>query len=204
MIGLINSYIEELFPNPVCELNYSKDYELLISVMLSAQTTDKRVNEVTSILYKKYPSLNDLSNARVEDIIEIIRPLGSFNRKSLNVIEISKRLLEDKNGNVPCDRDYLESLPGVGRKTTNVVLGELFKVPCIAVDTHVERVSKRLNLANKNDDVREVEEKLTKIYEGEEMIKKHHQLLLFGRYYCKAKNPLCEGCKLKEICTKKS
>ena len=160
MIGLINSYIEELFPNPVCELNYSKDYELLISVMLSAQTTDKRVNEVTSILYKKYPSLNDLSNARVEDIIEIIRPLGSFNRKSLNVIEISKRLLEDKNGNVPCDRDYLESLPGVGRKTTNVVLGELFKVPCIAVDTHVERVSKRLNLANENDDVREVEEKL--------------------------------------------
>ena len=204
MIGLINSYIEELFPNPICELNYSKDYELLISVMLSAQTTDKRVNEVASVLYKRYPSLESLSNANIEDIIKIIRPLGNFNRKSLNVIEISKRLIKDKGGIVPCDRDYLEGLPGVGRKTTNVVLGELFKVPCIAVDTHVERVSKRLSLANENDDVRQVEDKLTKIYKGEEMIKKHHQLLLFGRYYCKAKNPLCENCKLKEICTKRS
>ena len=204
MIGLINSYIEELFPNPICELNYSKDYELLISVMLSAQTTDKRVNEVASVLYKRYPSLELLSNANIEDIIKIIRPLGNFNRKSLNVIEISKRLIKDKGGIVPCDRDYLEGLPGVGRKTANVVLGELFKVPCIAVDTHVERVSKRLNLANENDDVRQVEDKLTKIYKGEEMIKKHHQLLLFGRYYCKAKNPLCENCKLKEICTKRS
>jgi endonuclease-3 len=204
LIGSINKYLDELFLNPVSELDYNKDYELLISVMLSAQTTDKRVNEVGKILYTKYPSLEDLKNADIEDIKNIIRPLGSFNKKASNVIEISKRLLEDKNGVVPCDRDYLESLPGVGRKTTNVVLGELFKVPCIAVDTHVERVSKRLNLANENDDVREVEEKLTKIYEGEEMIKKHHQLLLFGRYYCKAKNPLCEGCKLKEICTKKS
>lgn len=203
LIGSINNYLDELFLNPVSELDYNKDYELLISVMLSAQTTDKRVNEVGKILYTKYPSLEDLKNADIEDIKNIIRPLGSFNKKASNIIEISKRLLEDKNGIVPCDRTYLESLPGVGRKTTNVVLGILFNIPCIAVDTHVERVSKRLGLADYDDNVLEVEKKLSEIYKDDNMIKRHHQILLFGRYHCKAKNPLCDECKLKHICKKK-
>ena len=176
----IIEYLEELFPNPVCELDFETDYQLLISVMLSAQTTDKRVNEVTKILYSKYNNLNKLSNANVEDVKSIIKPLGSFNKKSENVINISKTLL--KMECVPNDREFLESLPGVGRKTANVVLGILYKVPCVAVDTHVERVSKRLGLVEEDDSVLTVEQKLTKLFKNDDMVKRHHQLLLFGRY----------------------
>ncbi len=201
MIGSTNkieTYLDKLFPNPKCELNYNKDYELLLATMLSAQTTDKRVNMVTEILFKKYPDLNTLSKAKVEDIIEIIRPIGTFNKKAANVIEIAKQL--KKEGKVPNDRKYLEKLPGVGRKTTNVVLSNLFNEPCIAVDTHVSRVSKRLNLVAETDDVNTIEEKLTKKFPKENLSKLHHQLVLFGRYYCTARNPKCKECKLKEIC----
>ena len=145
--------LDVLIPNPVCELEFTKDYELLISVMLSAQTTDKRVNSVTRILYKKYPTLESLRDAELEDIIKIIKPIGTYKRKAINVKEISFLLIRDCNGVVPNDREYLETLPGVGRKTTNVVLSILYNVPCIAVDTHVERVSKRLGFAKENDDV---------------------------------------------------
>lgn len=203
MIEIIN-YLNELFPNPHCELNYTKDYELLIAVMLSAQTTDKRVNSVTSILFNKYDSLEKLSKANINDIIEIIKPIGTFNKKAQNIIDISKSLLEEQNGVVPNDRTYLESLSGVGRKTTNVVLANLFDIPLIAVDTHVSRVSKRLGLAKSNDDVFTIEKKLTKKFPVEKLSILHHQLVLFGRYYCKAKNPLCEDCKLKNICKEKS
>lgn len=196
----IEKYLDELFPNPRCELNYSKDYELLIATMLSAQTTDKRVNMVTSILFNKYPTLEDLSKAKLEDIINIIKPIGTFNKKASNVINIAKRLVEEKQSKVPNDRQYLESLPGVGRKTTNVFLSNIFNVPCIAVDTHVSRVSKRLNLANEKDTPLEIENKLTKKFKKENLCKLHHQLVLFGRYYCTARNPKCETCKLKEIC----
>jgi len=196
-------YLDELFPNPRCELNYNKDYELLIAVMLSAQTTDKRVNMVTDILFKKYDSLEKLSNADINDIINIIRPIGTFNKKANNIINISKSLLMNKNGIVPNDRTYLESLDGVGRKTTNVVLSNLYDVPCIAVDTHVSRVSKRLGIAKINDDVLVIEKKLNKKFPKDKLNRLHHQLVLFGRYYCKAKNPMCENCKLKEVCKKK-
>ena len=198
----IIEYLDELIPNPICELNYNKDYELLISVMLSAQTTDKRVNEVTNVLFNKYKDLPSLANANIEDIKNIIMPLGTYNRKAINIIEISKELL--KYNKVPNNREILESLPGVGRKTTNVVLGILYNEPCIPVDTHVERVSKRLGLANINDTVLEVEEKLNKLIPDNKKMRFHHQLLLFGRYYCKAKNPLCKSCKLKKMCKKTS
>ncbi|MEG2832098.1 MAG: endonuclease III [Bacilli bacterium] len=198
----MNNYLEELFPNPSSELSYESDYQLLLKVMLSAQTTDKRVNQVGDILFKKYNSLEELKNAEIEDIKNIIRPLGSFNKKSSNIINIARRLIEEQKGTVPNNRDYLESLPGVGRKTTNVVLGMLYKVPCIAVDTHVLRVSKRLGLAKKDDTVIDVEKKLTELFKNDDMLKRHHQLLLFGRYYCKAINPKCEGCPLKNICQK--
>lgn len=197
---MITNYLNEIIPNPKCELIYSKDYELLISVMLSAQTTDKRVNEVTKILYSKYPDLECLSNANVEDIKSIIRPLGNFNKKSVNIIEIAKHLVNDTNGIVIKNRDYLESLPGVGRKTVNVVFLELFNEPVIAVDTHVARVSKRLNIASEEDDVLVIEDKINKKFKKEQLGRLHHQLVLFGRYYCKAKNPLCDDCKLKGIC----
>ncbi len=195
----IESYLDELFPNPKCELNYNKDYELLLATMLSAQTTDKRVNMVTEILFKKY-DLEKLSKAKLEDIIEIIKPIGTFNKKAQNVIEISKRLISDYQGIVPNNREYLESLPGVGRKTTNVVLSNLFNEPCLAVDTHVARVSRRLGLAKNSDTPLEIEKKLSRKFRKEDLEKRHHQLVLFGRYYCVARNPKCSECKIKDLC----
>ena len=204
MMKIVTSYMDELFPNPRCELNYNKDYELLIAVMLSAQTTDKRVNMVTDILFKKYDTIEKLKDADVNDIIDIIRPIGTFNKKAQNIIEISKRLYGDYDGKVPNNREYLEKLPGVGRKTTNVVLSNLFNEACIAVDTHVSRVSKRLGIADTNDDVLTIEKKLNKTFNKEELGRLHHQLVLFGRYYCKAQKPLCDNCKLKKICKEKA
>ncbi len=199
----IINYLDELIPNPHCELNYTKDYELLIATMLSAQTTDKRVNMVTAVLFKKYTSLDKLRSAEVNDIIEIIRPIGTFNKKANNIIEIAKQL-KLVGDMVPNDRLFLEKLPGVGRKTANVVLSNLYHIQCIAVDTHVRRVSVRLKLANENDSVFLVEEKLTKKFKNYDLCRLHHQLVLFGRYYCKASNPNCKLCKLKDICKKTS
>ena len=197
---MIEEYLDELYPNPRCELNYTKDYELLLATMLSAQTTDKRVNEVTKVLFKKYPTLKALATANIKDIQDIIRPIGTYHKKSENLIEIAKRLEEDYHGKLPNNREYLESLKGVGRKTANVVLSNIFNVPCIAVDTHVARVSKRLNLAKEKDDVLTIEKKITKKFKKEDLCKRHHQLVLFGRYHCLARNPKCEECKLKTIC----
>ncbi len=199
----VMSYLDTLFPNPRCELNYNKDYELLIAVMLSAQTTDKRVNMVTEVLFQKYPSLEALRDAKKEDLMEIIRPIGTFQKKSENIKMIAQKLLEEANGIVPNDRDFLETLSGVGRKTTNVVLSNLYGENCIAVDTHVSRVSKRLGFAKADDDVLVIEKKLTKKFPKEKLGRLHHQFVLFGRYYCKASKPACEGCKLKHICKEK-
>ena len=196
----IEKYLDELFPDPKCELNYNKDYELLIAVVLSAQTTDKRVNSVTSILFKKYPTIIDLANADVNSIAEIIKPIGTYHKKAIFVKEIANILVNNYDCKVPNDRKKLESMPGVGRKTTNVVLSNLFLVPTIAVDTHVSRVSKRLGLADNSDDVSEIELKLMKKFAKKNWSKRHHQMVLFGRYYCKAVAPLCRTCKLKNIC----
>ena len=196
----IIEYLEKLIPNAVCELNYNKDYELLIAVMLSAQTTDKKVNMVTSVLFEKYPSLEALRDSDINDIIEIIRPIGTFNKKAFNVKSIAHELILKQNGMVPNDRKFLESLSGVGRKTANVVLSNLYNEPCIAVDTHVSRVSKRLGIAKESDDVLIIEKKLTKKIPKDKINRMHHQLVLFGRYYCKAIKPECMNCKLKDIC----
>lgn len=195
----IENYFDELFPNPKCELNYSKDYELLIAVVLSSQTTDKKVNNVTSVLWKKY-DLYSLADANISDIENIIKPIGLFKRKAEYIISIAKVLINQYNGVVPNDRIILEKFPGVGRKTANVVLGLLYDVPSIAVDTHAERVSKRLNLAFENDSVSLVEKKLMNLYSKENWVKRHHQMVLFGRYKCKSISPLCSDCKLKKIC----
>ena len=201
-IKLIEEYIDNLLPNPKCELNYSKDYELLIAVCLSAQTTDKRVNKVTKVLFDKYDSLEKIKNADLNDLKKIIRELGSYNKKALYVKEIGTILCDEYNGIMPRKRKDLEKLPGVGRKTVNVVFGELEIEPNIAVDTHVERVSKRLGLAKENDSVLDVEMKLRRKFKRETWSKRHKQLVLFGRYYCKAIKPECDTCKLKEICKK--
>ena len=196
----IIDYLEELYPEASCELNYKTDYELLIAVMLSAQTTDVSVNKVTATLFNKYPTLEKLSRANVEEVMDIIRPIGTYRKKSQNIIDISKSLLKNYNGVVPNDRNYLESLPGVGRKTANVVLSILYNEPVCAVDTHVKRVAIRLGLAKDTDDVLTIEKKLTKIFPKEKLNKIHHQLIFFGRYHCKARNPNCENCKLKDVC----
>lgn len=198
----IFNYLDELFENPVCELEFNKDYELLIATVLSAQTTDKRVNKVTRVLFKKYPSIEALSNAEISDIESIIKEIGTYHKKAIFVKDIATRLLNDNITVLPNDRKYLESLPGVGRKTTNVFLSVIYEEPAIAVDTHVARVSKRLGLANEEDTVDVIEKKLMKKVPKERWGRTHHQLVLFGRYYCKAKNPECVNCKLKDICKK--
>ena len=198
MIIDFNKKLDIMIPNAKCELNYNKDYELLLATVLSAQCTDKRVNEVTKVLFKY--DLNDLIKIDIKEIEDIIRPCGSYTKKALYIKEIANKLVNECNGKVPNNREYLESLPGVGRKTTNVVLSNLFDVPAIAVDTHVERVSKRLRLANKNDDVVVVEKKLMKKIPEYLWSKSHHQLVLFGRYICKARNPLCDDCLFYDDC----
>lgn len=198
----IFSYLDELIKNPVCELEFNKDYELLIATVLSAQTTDKRVNNVTKVLFKKYSSIEALSKASVSDIEYIIKEIGTYHKKAIFVKEIATRLVSDNIKVLPNNREYLESLPGVGRKTTNVFLSVIYNEPAIAVDTHVARVSKRLGLVNESDTVDIIEKKLMKKVPKERWSRTHHQFVLFGRYYCKAKNPICNNCKLKDICKK--
>ena len=198
-IDNILNNLDIMIPNPKCELNYEKDYELLIATVLSAQCTDARVNSVTKELFKQY-DIFSLANAKEKDIIPIIYSCGNYKKKSNYIIELSKALVRDYNGVVPNNREYLENLPGVGRKTTNVVLSNLFDVPAIAVDTHVDRVSKRLSLAKKNDSVIIVEKKLMKKFPKNKWSRLHHQLVLFGRYICKSKNPECSKCLLKNYC----
>ena len=191
--------LDIMIPDPKCELNYNKDYELLIATVLSAQCTDARVNMVTKELFSKY-DIYSLAAANINDIKKIIKSVGTYTRKSEYIIEIAKRLVNDYNGKVPNDRKYLESLPGVGRKTCNVVLSNIYDVPTIAVDTHVERVSKRLNLVRQNDDVIKVENKLMKKIPKNKWSRFHHKMVLFGRYICKSKNPDCENCLLNNEC----
>lgn len=198
----ILNYLNEIIPNPVCELNYNKDYELLLAVMLSAQTKDARVNKVTKVLFNKYDSLKKLKEANIKDIENIIKELGSYHKKSEAVINIAKILDEKYNGKVVNNRKVLENLPMVGKKTTNVVLSELFNEPTIAVDTHVERVSKRLGLVKKDDDVIKIEEKLKRKFDKNIWSKLHKQFVLFGRYYCTSKKPSCNKCKLQIYCKK--
>lgn len=200
----IEEYLDFLFPDPKCELFYNNDYELLIAIVLSAQSTDKRVNSVTPLIFNKYRSLNSLKMASLNDLETIIRPVGSFRKKAVYIKEIARIVADDYNGVVPTDREFLMKFPGVGRKTINVFLSEFYKEPAFAVDTHVERVSKRLGLVYKNDDVLKIENKLMKKFSKEVWGKRHLQMVLFGRYYCKAIKPLCLECKLKDICKEKN
>ena len=194
--------LDNIIDNPRCELLYNKDYELLIATILSAQSTDKRVNIVTKELFNKY-DLDGLSRANLNDIESIIKSVGTYKRKAMYIKEVSKRLLNDYNGVVPNNREYLESLPGVGRKTANVVLSNIYNVPAFAVDTHVYRVSKRLGICSDSDDVFATEKKLMNCFPKDKWNRLHHQLVLFGRYYCTSKKPQCMGCPFLNFCTKK-
>ena len=199
-INRLLDYLDELFPAAKCELFYSKDYELAIAVMLSAQTTDKSVNAVTQVLFKKYPSLNALNNAPIEDIEEIIKQIGLYKNKAKNLKGIVKDLIERFNYKVPSDKEQLMTLPGVGNKTAGVIRAEIFQIPDLPVDTHILRIAKRLNLAKKDDEPIDVERKLKKIIPEERWIKSHHQLIHFGRYFCTARSPQCQNCKIGDMC----
>ena len=194
---LLNDFIK----NPVSELEYSSNFELLVAVMLSAQCTDKRVNLVTRELFKKYNTAKQFANLDVLELENLIHPCGFYHNKAKNIIASAKKICDEFNGEVPSDFNSLVSLPGVGRKTANVMLIVAFNKPAIPVDTHIFRVSNRLGLTNAKTET-ECEEQLTKLYKDNKELwgKLHHLILLFGRYNCKAIKPNCEGCILSDYC----
>lgn len=199
-MGRILDEFDRMFPDAKCELEHSNELELLIAVMLSAQTTDASVNKLTKTLFQKYKTVEDYANASLEQLESDLKTIGLYRNKAKNVKAMAEKLMSDFQGKVPCDHEALQTLPGVGRKTANVVVSEGFHVPAIAVDTHVERISKRLGIALKKDSVLTVEKKLMKAVPKERWIKTHHQMIFFGRYHCKSLNPQCQNCALIDIC----
>lgn len=190
----------EMFPNAHCELNHSNPFELVIAVALSAQCTDVLVNKVTKSLFQKYKTPQDYLNVSLEELQGDIRSIGLYRNKAKNVQKLCQLLLDEYDGIVPRDRDELTKLPGVGRKTANVVVSVAYEVPAIAVDTHVERVSKRLAICRWKDSVLEVEKTLMRKVPMDEWSVTHHRMIFFGRYHCKAQNPQCGICPLLDVC----
>ena len=197
---IISQYVDSLFPDAKCELFYSRDYELAIAVMLSAQTTDKAVNKVTESLFKDYPSTEAIDEAPIKDIEKHIKSLGLYKNKARNIKGIAHTIVHEFNGKLPSDKDELQKLPGIGNKSAGVIRIEVFKIPDLPVDTHIIRISNRLGIASKKDEPIDIERKLKKLIPESNWIKTHHQLIHFGRYFCLAKSPKCENCKLREYC----
>ena len=194
----IKEFFIQNYKNARTELNYKNLYELLVAIMLSAQCTDKRVNIITPNLFKKYPNINSLSTADINELKDIIRSCSFFNNKAKNLILMAQKVKNDFGGKIPLDRSKLITLNGVGQKTANVVLIEFAKANYIAVDTHVFRVSHRLGLSNAKT-AKQTEKDLTSIFKDNLDIL-HQGMVLFGRYFCTAKNPKCSECALKEFC----
>ncbi|MYL32781.1 endonuclease III [Pontibacillus yanchengensis] len=192
--------LQEMFPEADCELEHSNPFELLVAVVLSAQCTDVLVNKVTTELFKKYKSPEDYVNVPIEELQKDIRSIGLYRNKSKNIRKLSQMLIDEYDGQVPSSKAELEKLAGVGRKTANVVSAVAFDEPAIAVDTHVERVSKRLGICKWKDSVLEVEKTLMRKVPREEWSATHHRMIFFGRYHCKAQAPKCDVCPLLEIC----
>lgn len=190
----------EMFPDAHCELNHSNPFELVIAVSLSAQCTDALVNKVTKALFEKYKKPEDYLAVSLEELQNDIRSIGLYRNKAKNIRNLCQLLLEEYNGEVPKDREELMMLPGVGRKTANVVMSVAYGIPAIAVDTHVERVSKRLGICKWKDSVLEVEKTLMKKVPEEQWGQTHHRLIFFGRYHCKAQRPQCDICPLLDVC----
>lgn len=194
--------MEKLFPNAHCELNHQTPFQLLVAVVLSAQTTDEAVNKVTPALFAQYPTSQDMAQAEIKDIEKYIKRIGLYRNKARSVSNLSKDLEEKFNGEVPSSYKELMSLAGVGRKTANVVRSVAFDIPSFAVDTHVDRISKRLGLAKPYDSVEKVEEKLKRKIRRERWNQGHHDFIFFGRYLCHSRNPECERCPFQNICKK--
>ena len=200
---ILNTF-DEMFPDARCVLTHSNNLELLVAVMLSAQTTDESVNKLTSHLFQKYKTVDDYANASLSELESDLHSIGLYRNKAKNIKAMAVALQARFNGVVPASHDALISLPGVGRKTANVVMAGGFGYPAIAVDTHVERISKRLGFAKPEDTVLTVEKKLMKTIPKNRWIKTHHQMIFFGRYHCKAMSPHCKECPLVDICKEKN
>ncbi len=194
--------LEEMFPNAECELIHRNAFELLVAVVLSAQTTDVSVNKVTPALFEAFPTPQAMAEADIHDIEEKIKRIGLYRNKARSIQNLSKSLMENFGGIVPSSMKDLTSLAGVGRKTANVVRSVCFDIPSIAVDTHVERISKRLGLAKPQDSVEVVEQKLKRKIKRERWNRAHHLFIFFGRYHCMARNPQCEQCPFQDFCKK--
>lgn len=192
--------IGDMFPDAHCELNHRNPFELTIAVLLSAQCTDETVNKVTANLFEKYRTPADYLAVPLDELEQDIKRIGLYRNKALFIQKLSRILIDEHGGDVPRSHAELTKLPGVGRKTANVVVSNAFGVPAIAVDTHVERVSKRLGFAKPDDSVLEVEKKLMKLVPRELWTETHHRLIFFGRYHCKAQNPQCPVCPLLTSC----
>jgi len=192
--------MEKMFPDAHCELNHQNPFELTIAVLLSAQCTDVLVNKVTKDLFKKYKQPEDFLAVSLEELEEDIKSIGLYRNKAKHIKKLSHLLMTEYGGEIPKERDQLIRLAGVGRKTANVVMSVAFNIPTIAVDTHVERVSKRLGICRLKDSVLEVEETLMRKIPKNLWSDTHHRLIFFGRYHCKAQSPKCEICPLLHLC----
>ena len=197
---LINE-LEKLFPNAHCELNYKNIYELSVAVILSAQTSDASVNKVTPTLFERFPSLSHLANASYNDVYQLIEPLGLAKRKAEYLIKFSQTVLDKFNGIVPKTIEELVTIPGIGRKTANVIISEGYGIPGLAVDVHVTRVSKRLGLADDHHDPEDIENILKTFFPIEEWHNMHHKLIFMGRYLCKSQRPECYRCPFTNNCS---
>lgn len=198
----ILDHMERLFPNAHCELNHETPFQLLVAVVLSAQATDASVNRVTPALFSRWPDAQSLKDAPLEEVEQVLKSIGLYHSKSKNIIALSGVLCEQMDGQVPSTFEELQSLPGVGRKTANVVRSVAFDIPSMAVDTHVERIAKRLGLAKPEDDVSKVEEKLRRKLPRARWNKAHHAMIFFGRYFCTARSPKCTECPFSAMCKK--
>ncbi|MDR1757498.1 MAG: endonuclease III [Bacteroidales bacterium] len=195
-------YFEAERPNATSELHYNSAFQLLVAVVLSAQCTDKRVNMITPVLFEHYPTPTQLAAASLEDIFHIVKSVSYPNSKSAHLKGLAEKISREFHGEVPSTREGLESLPGVGRKTANVMLSVWFHQPAMAVDTHVFRVANRLGIVQHADTPLEVEKQLTQHFPKALIHKAHHWLILHGRYVCTAKKPKCTSCGLEPICDK--
>ncbi|MDF9824084.1 endonuclease-3 [Breznakia sp. PF5-3] len=202
-VKFILDTMESMFPDAECELVHKNDYELIIAVILSAQTTDQAVNKVTPNLFAQFPTPKALGEGDIKDIENCIRRIGLYRNKAANIKACAKALDETYDGKVPSSFSALTSLPGVGRKTANVVRSVWFDIPSMAVDTHVERISKRLGFAKFGDNVEVVETKLKRKIDRAYWNKAHHLFIFFGRYHCTARNPKCEQCAFVSFCKNK-
>ena len=196
---IVERFAREM-PEPKTELSYSNPFELLTAVILSAQCTDKRINAVTPALFAAFPDAATMAAAGVEHILEYIKSVSYPNNKAKALKGMASKLVEDFGGEVPADMDSLLSLPGVGRKTANVILSVVFDRPAMAVDTHVLRVAERLGLTTGSRTPEATERKLTAMIPAEVLGRAHHWLILHGRYVCKARTPMCGGCFLADLC----